>query len=295
MYAAYTLSQPLEGTVNIIRTADGADLYTMVMGDGEKTVVLAHGYGFTLNEWNVIAPRLLASGCRVILFDQRGHGHSGIGPQKISTVMMAADYCTVLEYYNVKHAILAGHSMGGFLAIKALLDHPEFMRERIERLVLIASFAGNINKKNIQNRLQICLMRTGLLIRLMSIKSFGKAFARSLMGDNPDPEVMRAVLDMFLSQNHPALLPILSAFGEESYYDQLYKITLPCTVLIGSRDKTSPPFHTNDLVRLIPNAQKVTVEGKGHPLNWEAPEAICDVILKYNPREILPKRSKQFS
>lgn len=163
------------------------------MGDGRKHVVLAHGYGFTMDEWNVVAPMLAASGRKVILFDQRGHGHSSIGSQGIGSAVMAADYRAVLEHYDVREATLVGHSMGGFLAIKTLL--------------------------------------------------------------------------------------ILAAFGNESYYDQLHKITIPCAVLIGSKDKTTPPFHADDLARLIPNAKKTTVPSKGHPLNWEAPETVCKVIL----------------
>lgn len=279
VYPPLSLSQKIKGTELLINTTDGTKLYTLTMGDGEKTVVLAHGYGFTMDEWNVVAPRLVASGCRVILFDQRGHGRSTIGSGGIGSAVMAADYRAVLEHYDVRRATLVGHSMGGFLAIKTLLTYTELMPERVDRLVLVASFAGDINKKNFQNRLQIPLLRSGILMRLIKIRFTGNAFARSLMGENPDPEVMRAVLALFKAQNHRALLPILAAFGKESYYDQLRHISIPCFVLTGSKDKTAPPFHAEDLARLIPNARKITVPGKGHPLNWEAPEAICEAVL----------------
>ena len=280
MYSPRSLSTKVEGVETTISTSDGAKLYTVSAGAGEKTVVLAHGYGFTMDEWNVVAPKLVASGWRVILFDQRGHGRSAIGSLGVGSAVMAADYRAVLEHYDVRRAVLVGHSMGGFLAIKTLLTYPELMQERIDRLVLVASFAGDINKKNFQNRLQIPLLRSGILMKLIKMKPFGDAFARSLMGENPDPEVMRAVLAMFQAQDHRSLLPMLAAFGHESYYDQLHRITLPCAVLIGSKDKTSPPFHAEDLARLIPNARKITVPGKGHPLNWEAPEAICGAIVE---------------
>jgi pimeloyl-ACP methyl ester carboxylesterase len=279
MYTPGSLSKKIEGNEAIIATEDGTQLFTVKTGEGEKTVVLAHGYGFTMDEWNVVAPNLVALGYRVILFDQRGHGRSSIGNDGISSAAMAADYQAVLEFYDVRNAILVGHSMGGFLAVKTLLTYPELMHNCIAKAVFVASFAGDINKKNLQNRLQIPLLRSGILLKLTHIKPFGDAFAKSLLGENPDPEVVRAVLAMFQSQNHLALLPILSAFGKESYYNRLHEINIPCTVVVGSRDRTAPPFHAEDLARLIPGAKKVTVPGKGHPLNWEAPDAICDAIM----------------
>ena len=50
----------------------------VVAGEG-PTVVLAHGYGVPLAEWNIVWEELLDRGHRVIAFDQRGHGRSTIG------------------------------------------------------------------------------------------------------------------------------------------------------------------------------------------------------------------------
>lgn len=276
--AQFQYSTKIEGKETTITTDDGAKIHTVVMGEGAKTVVLAHGYGVSLDEWNVIAPTLVASGYRVILFNQRGHNQSTIGSRGIGSAAMAGDYRAVLEHYDVRHATLVGHSMGGFLGIKTLLTYPELMHDRIDRFVIVASFAGDINKKNPQNRLQIPLIRSGILLKLIKIGFIGNAFARTLFGDNPTPEMLSVFLDVFQSQNHRALVPVLEAFGNESYYDQLHKISIPCTVLIGLKDKTTPPFHSEDLARLIPNAKKVTLPGKGHVLNWEAPEVICAAI-----------------
>ncbi|MFK7933388.1 MAG: alpha/beta fold hydrolase, partial [Saprospiraceae bacterium] len=88
----------------------------------------------------------------------------------------------------------------------------------------------------------------------------------------------RWITEVFLEQDHSKLIPILEACGAESYYDQLSTITIPCAVVIGDKDATTPPFHTNGLVRNIPNATRIDVAGKGHCLNVEAPEEIIAAI-----------------
>ena len=47
---------------------------------------------------------------------------------------------------------------------------------------------------------------------------------------------------------------------------------------IGTKDKTTPPFHTDDLHRGIKNSKLVRIPNKGHMLNWEAPDALVKEI-----------------
>lgn len=48
-YAFGFLSQKIQGPETVITTADGVKLHNVAMGAGDKTVVLAHGYGFTMD------------------------------------------------------------------------------------------------------------------------------------------------------------------------------------------------------------------------------------------------------
>jgi non-heme chloroperoxidase len=279
MYQTGSLSKTIEGTERIITTNDGSKIYCVESGNGSKTIVLAHGYGFTMQEWNVIAPNLTQLGYRVIAFDQQGHGKSTISRNGLDSDTMASFYLRVFEEFDIQDAILVGHSMGGFLGMKALIKYPE-LQKRISGCILMATFAGEVNKNNPQNKVQIPLIQYGILLKLIKIKAIGRAFAKSLLGENPDNEAIRIFLEIFQAQNHKALIPIIKAMGSESYYAELHKIKVPCTVIIGSMDKTTPPFHTEDLVKMIPNAKKVVLERKGHGLNWEAPDSIVSEIIK---------------
>ncbi|MEM1219367.1 MAG: alpha/beta hydrolase [Bacteroidota bacterium] len=278
MYQAFQLSKPVAGKTEMVTMPDGTQIRTIISGTGKTTVLLAHGYGFNHLEWNIIVERLNQLGYRTIVFDQRGHGQSTIGQKGISSSAMASDYKNLVEHFDLKEAILVGHSMGGFLSMKFLLDYPELQPQRIKACVLMATFAGDVGRNNFQNRLQIPLIKSGLLVRMIQWKPIGVQFGKSLIGKNPDPEIIRSILEIFPQQDHIKLTPILQALTDENYYGRLYEISIPCTVVIVDQDATTPPFHSDDLVEKIPNSTRIDLKGKGHCLNVEAPEEIVQAI-----------------
>lgn len=278
MYQRLQLSKPIEGKVELVDMPDGTSIHTITSGVGKTTILLAHGYGFNNIEWNIIVERLNQMNYQTIVFDQRGHGKSTIGEQGISSSAMASDYKNLIDYFKLERCILVGHSMGGFLSMKFLLDNPDMQHKNVKSCVLMATFAGDVNKNNFQNRLQIPLIKSGILQKLIKWDPIGKQFGRSLLGDTADPEVIRWIVTVFLEQDHSKLVPILQAFADESYYDSLKSISIPCAVVIGDKDATTPPFHTDNIVKEIPNTTRIDIKGKGHCLNVEAPEDIISAI-----------------
>jgi len=272
----YDYKAPMEGAERVVERPDGTRLRTISVGSGDRTAVLAHGYGFTADEWNLVAPRLVEQGFAVIAFDQRGHGASTIGSDGIGSAQMASDYGAVLESYDVQGGVLVGHSMGGFLSIAFLLDDPA--KDRIGALVLMATFAGDVSRKSPQNRLQIPLIRSGILPRLVALGPIGQAFTKSLVGDGYEPEMGEAFTEAFGSADHSRLIPILKAMVDEDRYGRLGELDLPCTVIVGTKDKTTPPFHTADLHAGIAGSKLVSLPNMGHALNWEAPVEIANEI-----------------
>jgi non-heme chloroperoxidase len=265
---------------------DGTQIRCKVAGEG-PVVVMAHGYGVSLIEWNLIAPQLVDAGYQVIMFDQRGHEKSSIGPDGIGPGQMAGDYRSVLEYFEVKGGILVAHSMGGFLAIRFLLDHPEVAAARLKGFVIMASFAGDVSRKNAQNQLQIPMIKNGLLKKLVQNETIGYLFGNSMMGNQPDPVAIKLFLEVLLRQDHMSLIPILEALVKENYYGRLAEIQIPTIVLVGTEDKTTPSFHSEDLAEGIAGAGLRKIAGVGHMINWEAPEEIVIAI-----KELMEEKEK---
>jgi non-heme chloroperoxidase len=180
----------------------------------------------------------------------------------------------------VHDGVLVGHSMGGFVAIRAVLDHPE-MAQRLRGLVLFATWAGRILDGAPQNRLQIPLLEYGIFQRLMRTRTRGVLLGASIGGKHPSPAMIAVGDNMFLQQNHGPLLPILHASMREDRYPRLAEIAVPTVVMVGSADRTTPPSHSRRLAAGVPGARLVTVPDAGHSLNWEAPDAPVEVVESF--------------
>jgi non-heme chloroperoxidase len=250
--------------------------------------VFAHGYGLSVLEWTVIWSKLCTMGYRLISFDARGHGKSDIGSDGVGSTQMAADLKAVLEHFDVRDGVLIGHSMGGFVSIRFLLDHPKVAAARLKHCILLSTFAGDVYRGAPQTRLQIPLITSGILTRLTRTQTYGWAFGISLEGDRPAPSSVELLRRSFAATHHISVLPILRAFANENYYDCLGEIVLPCTVVYGLSDKTTPAYHSETLHARIRDSQIVRIPHVGHLTNWEAPERVTGVILAAAQNKRMP-------
>lgn len=277
-YSRELLSDEPEGEEVFVTRPDGTVLRAISAGTG-PAVVLAHGFGVTALEWNIVWHDLVERGYQVIAFDQRGHGRSTLGSHGSGSAAMAGDYQAILEHFDVADGVLVGHSMGGFVAIRAVLDHPD-MAQRLRGLVLFATWAGRIQDGAPQNWLQMPLMQIGLLQWLTRTKTGGILFGAAQCGTRPSPAMISVFGEVFAKQDHRALMPIVRAFIREDRYPRLGEIDVPTVVIVGSADRTTPRGHAQRLAAGIPGASLITVPEAGHMLNWEAdgPTVLVETI-----------------
>ena len=209
-YPYTQLSQEPAGETSFVERPDGTRIRVVSAGSG-PTVVLAHGVYMSVIEWSVIWDMLLQRGYRVVAFDQRGHGQSTIGSDGISTQSMSEDYLAVLEHVDAHDAVLLAHSMGGFLAIAAVLDVPG-VAERLRGLILMSTFSGDVLRGAPQNKAQIPLIQSGALQVMVANDTVGTIFGAGLCGDEPSPAMVQVFLETFRAADHKSILPILEAF-----------------------------------------------------------------------------------
>src|SRR5262245_5074470 len=111
-------------------TADlnGIELGYDDSGSGQA-VFFTHGYQASRAMW---APQRAAldDTYRIIAWDLRGHGGSGIpdDPSKYSHDLMLGDMAALLTSLDAAPAVLVGHSLGGYASLCFYLEHPEMVK-----------------------------------------------------------------------------------------------------------------------------------------------------------------------
>jgi lipase len=110
---------------------DGGDLRVLLWGTGRRVAVAVHGITGSGMSWQAVA-RQMPPGWTLAAPDLRGRGRSCDLPGPYGLEQHAADVAAVLRHFGGR-PVLAGHSMGAYVALLARDAHPRLVR----RLVLI--------------------------------------------------------------------------------------------------------------------------------------------------------------
>ncbi|MBZ4588891.1 alpha/beta hydrolase, partial [Mycobacterium avium subsp. hominissuis] len=130
-----------------VRAVDGTRLHAQVFGppDGYP-IVLTHGITCAIRAWAYQIDDL-ARDYRVIAYDHRGHGRSGVPKATgYSLKHLAADLDSVLEATLAPHerAVLAGHSMGGITIAAWSNRYRHKVSRRADAVALINTTSGEL-------------------------------------------------------------------------------------------------------------------------------------------------------
>lgn len=252
-----------------------ATIHARLQGSGPETIVLLHGYLESVEIWNGFAD-LLSKECRVLMIDIPGHGQSGVVAPEHSMNLMAGAVREVLDFMDIPSCYLAGHSMGGYVALACLANFPE----RIKGLCLLHStpFADTEEKKKNRDR-EIDLIREGKLPVICSI-NIPNGFASDNLSRMKD-EVERAI--HIATQSSPlgtiALLEGLKTRPDQQ--ELFFSATLPILVVLGRKDNYISYETFESKARQTRNGQLITLENSGHQSFLEEPGATANALLNW--------------
>ena len=125
-------------------SATEIDLHHSITGpDSGTPVVFTHGWLNTSDVWSGVVAAI-GDDARSLTWDLRGHGRSGAAePGKYDRSYALGDLDRMVDMVG-SPAILAGHSLGGYLSLAYALKHPE----KVAGLVLVAAGPGFRNPES---------------------------------------------------------------------------------------------------------------------------------------------------
>lgn len=277
------------------RGGDGTRLFYERSGSpGGRTVLLVMGLGANGRMWRPVVDRLVQRGFGVLTFDNRGCGRSGVPVRPWTTRTMAADAMAVADDADVTTVDLIGASLGGMVAQEVAIAHPGRIRTLIlgcttgglPRVDLLArpGLAGMVAAARRTGR-RPASARDGVAEVLRTVVSPGFA-ASCEEGGEAWVTVARALEDPMTRRGFAQQL---LAAARHSTWSRLDRLTMPVQVQHGSADRLMPPAAGRELARRIPGAQLEILEGAGHALGLEQPDAIVDLAVAFlEPRSRVP-------
>jgi len=232
-------------------------------------VVLVHGLGCNWTLW-IKQLAWLVPYRRVIAIDNRGSGGSRPAAQGWSTRDMAADLRAVVEDARLVNPVLVGLSMGGTIVLQYALDYPD----ALSHLVVADAPAGIPEAYQQQEQLELHLINT-VSISETARRRMAQAF--SATGNQQLEQWMVAMIEAMDTENYRSQATATFAFN---VWDRLHEITVPTTVVSGALDTIVPVLSARIIRQAIPHATLRIVEGSGHFVNLEAPEAFNAILAE---------------
>lgn len=266
---------------HLLELRDGTRLQVTEAGDG-PTVVLVHGAGLSSGVW-AYQFHDLADRYRLVALDLRAHGQSDAGSEDVTIAAMADDLAEVIGKLDLHVSVLVGHSMGGMAVLRFARRHPEMLSDRVSSILLISTAGGLLPSAGAWNRLGPLAVRAAVTFDSLAKRSsrigipdsnLGHGMSRVGFGVTPSSAQVAATLRMLQATDQHrlvGLLPELMRFDERSAFTDLH---VPVTVLVGDRDRLTPPELARQLAAALPGARLVVWPGGGHMLMFERREAL---------------------
>ncbi len=260
--------KPQTGSEFILTFEDSAD---------RVPVLMIHGFPLNNTMWDDQVASL-AHVARLITPDLRGHGlteATDISPYTME--MMATDCIHVLDSLDIDGpVVVAGLSMGGYIAFEICRRFPE----RVSGLILAATKASADTDEARANREASARMALDEGVHPVVSSLIPKLLAPAAYEDNPD--LVEYLEEMMLSASAEGVAgaQLAMSLRPDSKGDLKY-LQVPTLVVHGKEDQLIPVSEAEIMAEGIPGAKLELIEGAGHMVNMEEPEAFNEVVREF--------------
>ncbi len=260
---------------------NGEAVHYVDLGCGAP-VLLIHGFFAWSFTWRENLP-VLAREFRCLAPDLRGWGLSQRHPKgQISLGAQADLLAGLMDHLGLKRAVLVGHSMGGEVALRFALHHPD----RLQGLVLVAPSALVRRRRMAAERYLLRLpiiaplfVRGAVLNRRFAVRSLrGGYFHQERVTDDA---ISGYHLPARLSGSARTFLAVLRDADFGAAAARIHQVQHRTLIIWGENDPWVPLAHGERLTAELPNSRLVVFPECGHLPHEEYPERFHEEVLPF--------------
>lgn len=257
-----------------LRAKDFPQLSYYKTGEG-LPIILLHGFPANADLWREITP-VLSKYYTVIAPDLPGSGQSTFSGPDLSMELIAQSVSDILEHEGIDSALIAGHSMGGYVAFAFASLFPQ----KVKGISLVHSTAiADTEEKKENRRKSIEIIRKGgkeTFIKQMVPNLFAPGFKDA----NPDMIAVQVKAGMETDADN--IIAMQNAMiNRPDRRKMLENAAMPVQWIIGKKDNLLP-FDKALQQSYLANVNFVSVyNDTGHMSMLENPDVLCDDIINF--------------
>jgi len=296
-------------SIGPVASFDGTLLNVEEIGTG-PTVVLSHGFSLNSTIWHH-QMRELSSEIRMVMYDHRGHGYSGLPPSDDwSLDALAQDLEAVIrDASNREPVIVVGHSMGGMTLLRYCELFPDAIGARVRGLVLVDTTSADVMGgllPALARRVQAAVEgveeiamralqgRTDNVDRLRARANNLVYLGTRLMGFGHDPSPTQVAFIEKLLSDVPSsvwfkLIPTMLGMDVSRALDA---IDVPTLVIAGEKDKLTPLAAAQRIADGVPGADLVVLPDTGHIPMLERADEFNALLRRFVARVTIADASR---
>jgi 3-oxoadipate enol-lactonase len=255
-----------------IESFDGTQIHVREGGRADGPAVLfSHAIGGDLSMWDAQAGPF-GERFRVVRYDTRGHGGSGLGGREHSIEMLGGDALAVMDALGIGKAHFVGLSQGAMTGMWLAAHHPR----RIDRLVL-ANTTAHIPARDMLNGWIATAKAEGL-----------DSIAPPVMGGwlsaafkAAEPGRAKALAEAFRTMSPEGFAASVAVLRDSDRRGELKDIRAPTLVIAGIEDGPRGAEAAQALVDGIPGARRADIADAAHLSPIENPQAFNAAVLGF--------------
>ena len=240
-----------------------------------KAIIFLHGFPYDHTVWQAQV-EAFSEQFYCVAYDIKGLGGSSVGDGQFTMESFVDDLELIMRELDLDKPIVCGHSMGGYIALRAL----ERMEEKFSAVILCdtSSKADNNEKK---------LNRSDDIKRInaQGLTSFSKNFIGRCYGDlykkEHKEEVKKRIAKSTSFHSVGVKGCILAMMSRNDTTDYLSKIAIPSLILCGEQDTLTSPNLMQLLAEKIKGSSFALIKNSGHMSMVENPLEVNDTIKKF--------------
>ncbi len=257
-------------------------------GAGDQTIIFVHGLGSYLPAWEKNIEGLKQN-YRCIAIDLPGYGKSSKAIHS-GTMEFYADVIKLfMDKLGLKKAVIAGHSMGGQIAMVMALKYPDY----VDKLVLVSPAGIETFTEGQKEWFSNVMTVAG--VKNTSVQQIRANLTANFYNLPDDAEFMItdriAMRDAEYFDNYCyAVVQSVKGMVNQPVYDFLPDIKQKTLILFGENDNLIPnpylnPGFTSDIGKIaeerIPGSKLIMVPSCGHFVQFEKPGVFNNAVMDF--------------